>query len=72
MPQSPTDGWPIRSSPRVERQITVDDFILVLDKLVEADNGRTAVEVRSYGAPAYQLAISARTNPETPLPLGSP
>jgi integrase len=50
-------------------EITVDDFILVLGKLVEAGKGRTAVKVRSYGAAAYQLAISSRTNPEAPLML---
>ena len=34
-----------------------------------AGRGRTAVKVRSYGAAAYQLAISSRTNPEAPLTL---
>lgn len=50
-------------------ELTPDDFIPILGKLVEGGRGRTAVKVRSYGAAAYQVALSSRTNPEAPLTL---
>jgi integrase len=49
--------------------LTPDDFVALLGKLIEADKGRTASKARSYGSAAYELAIGSKTNPEAPLVL---
>lgn len=54
---------------RKAAELSSDDFIPILGRMVEQGRGRTAAKVRSYGAAAYQLALSSRTNPEAPLML---
>jgi hypothetical protein len=50
-------------------ELTPDDFVPLLGKLIEANKGRTASKARSYGSAAYELAIGSKTNPEAPLVL---
>jgi integrase len=50
-------------------ELTPDDFVPLLGKLIEVNKGRTASKTRSYGSAAYQLAIGSKTDPEAPLVL---
>jgi integrase len=48
---------------------TVDNFVQIIGQVVDVGKGRTAGKLRSYVRAAYQLAISAKTNPGAPLML---
>lgn len=50
-------------------ELTPDDFVPLLGRLIEAKKGRTASKARSYGSAAYALAIASKTNPDAPLAL---
>jgi integrase len=54
---------------RKAADVTVDDFVGIIGKLVEAGKGRTADKARSYLRAAYQLALESKTNPAAPLAL---
>jgi integrase len=54
---------------RKAASLSVDDFVGLIGRLVEADKGRTADKLRSYLRAAYQLAIESKTNPAAPLAL---
>jgi integrase len=54
---------------RKAAELTVDDFVPVIGKLVEAGKGRTAGKLRSYLRAAYALAIASKTDPEAPMTL---
>ena len=54
---------------RKATDVTVDDFVGIIGKLVEAGKGRTADKARSYLRAAYQLALESKTNPGAPLAL---
>jgi integrase len=49
--------------------LSVDEFVPVLAKLIEAGKGRTAGKLRSYLRAAYALAIRSKTDPDAPLIL---
>jgi integrase len=51
--------------------VTVDQFVALISALTETGKGRTAAKLRSYLRAAYSLAISSKTDPETPLILRS-
>lgn len=48
-------------------EVSVEDFVRLIAKLVEAGKGRTAAKLRSYLRAAYSLAIRSRTDPDVPL-----
>jgi integrase len=50
---------------------SVDDFVGIICKLVDAGKGRTAGKLRAYLRAAYSLAIRSRTDPEAPLTMRS-
>jgi integrase len=54
---------------RKAADLSVDDFVGLIGKLVEAGKGRTADKLRSYLRAAYQLAVESKTNPAAPLAL---
>jgi integrase len=54
---------------RKAADLSVDDFVGVIGKLVEAGKGRTADKLRSYLRAAFQLAVESKTNPAAPLAL---
>lgn len=56
-------------SDRKAADLSVDDFVGLIGKLVEAGKGRTADKLRSYLRSAYQLALESKTNPAAPLTL---
>lgn len=49
--------------------LSVDDFVGLIGRLVEKGSGRTAAKLRSYLRAAYQMAIKSRTDPTIPLAL---
>lgn len=49
--------------------ISVEDLVSLIAKLVEAGKGRTAGKLRSYLRAAYALAISSRTDPSAPMSM---
>ncbi len=54
---------------RKAAELSVDDFVGIIGRLVEAGKGRTADKLRSYLRAAYQLAVESKTNPAAPLAL---
>jgi integrase len=50
-------------------ELSIDDFVALIGRLVEAGKGRTADKLRSYLRSAYQLALESKTNPAAPLTL---
>ena len=54
---------------RKAAELSVDDFVGLVGRLVEAGKGRTADKLRSYLRAAYQLALESKTNPGAPLAL---
>lgn len=54
---------------RKAADISVDDLVSLIAKLVEAGKGRTAGKLRSYLRAAYALAISSRTDPSAPTAM---
>jgi integrase len=54
---------------RKAADLSVDDFVGLIGKLVEAGKGRSADKLRSYLRAAYQLAVESKTNPAAPLAL---
>jgi integrase len=54
---------------RKASQLSVDDFVGLIGRLVEAGKGRTADKLRSYLRAAYQLAVESKTNPAAPMAL---
>lgn len=54
---------------RKAAEISVDDFVGLIGRLVEAGKGRTAGKLRSYLRAAYSLAIRAKTDPAAPLTM---
>jgi integrase len=49
--------------------ISVEDLVSLIAKLVEVGKGRTAGKLRSYLRAAYALAISSRTDPSAPMSM---
>lgn len=49
--------------------VSIDDFVGLIGKVVEAGKGRTAAKLRSYLRAAYSLAIKAKTDPSAPMIL---
>ena len=58
-------------SDRKAAQLSVDDFVGLVSRLVEAGKGRTADKLRSYLRSAYQLALESKTDPAAPSTLRS-
>ena len=56
---------------RKATECSVDDFVEIIGKLVDAGKGRTAGKLRAYLRAAYSLAIHSRTDPEVPLTMRS-
>jgi integrase len=56
---------------RKASELSIDDFVGLIGRLVEAGKGRTADKLRSYLRSAYQLALESKTNPAAPLTLRS-
>jgi integrase len=56
---------------RKATEVTVDQFVALISALTEAGKGRTAAKLRSYLRAAYSLAISSKTDPDSPLILRS-
>jgi integrase len=54
---------------RKAADISIDDFVSVIGRLVEKGKGRTAGKLRSYLRAAYSLALRSRTDPAAPLTL---
>ena len=54
---------------RKAADLSVEDLVALVGKLVEAGKGRTADKLRSYLRAAYQLAVESKTNPAAPLAL---
>lgn len=54
---------------RKAAELSVDDFVVLVGRLVEAGKGRTADKLRSYLRAAYQLALESKTDPGAPLAL---
>ncbi len=54
---------------RKASELSIDDFVGMIGRLVEAGKGRTAEKLRSYLRSAYQLALESKTNPAAPLTL---
>ncbi len=54
---------------RKAAELSVDDFVGLIGRLVEAGKGRTADKLRSYLRAAYQLALESKTDPGAPLAL---
>jgi integrase len=54
---------------RKASELSIDDFVGLIGRLVEAGKGRTADKLRSYLRSAYQLALESKTNPAAPLTL---
>jgi len=52
-------------------ELSIDDFVGLIGRLVESGKGRTADKLRSYLRSAYQLALESKTNPAAPLTLRS-
>jgi hypothetical protein len=46
--------------------VTIDDFVVLIGKLTEAEKGRTAAKLRSNLRAAYSLAIKSKTDPSAP------
>jgi integrase len=51
---------------RKAADVTVEDFVGLIGKVVEAGKGRTAAKMRSYLRAAYSMAIRAQTDPAMP------
>jgi integrase len=54
---------------RKASELSIDDFVGMIGRLVESGKGRTADKLRSYLRSAYQLALESKTNPAAPLTL---
>lgn len=54
---------------RKASELTVDDLVPLVGKLVEADKGRTASKLRSYMRAAFELALRSKTDPAAPQTL---
>ncbi|MEP7247854.1 MAG: integrase [Gammaproteobacteria bacterium] len=54
---------------RKAADLSVDDFVDLIGRVVEAGKGRTAGKLRSYLRAAYSLAIDAKTDPAAPPAL---
>lgn len=52
-------------------ELTVEELVAPIAKLVAAGKGRTAAKCRSYLRAAYQLAVRGRTDPAAPIALRS-
>ena len=64
------EAWPrVASAPAVD--VTPDDVLDMLRRLVEAGKGRTANKLRSYLRAAYQCAIDVRTSASIPVAFKS-
>jgi hypothetical protein len=50
-------------------QVSVDEFVDLIGRLVDAGKGRTAGKLRSYLRAAYALAMKAKTDPAAPSAL---
>jgi integrase len=62
------DAWPTLSARRAA-DLSSEDLVPVLARLVEAGKGRTAGKLRSYMRAAYALALRSKTDPAAPLAL---
>lgn len=62
------DAWPTLSARRAA-DLSSEDFVSVLARLVGAEKGRTAGKLRSYLRAAYALALKSKTDPSAPLAL---
>jgi integrase len=61
-----TEAWPaVAEAPAVD--ITPDQMLDVLRRLIEAGKGRTANKLRSYLRAAYQCALDVRTTASIPV-----
>lgn len=61
-----TEAWPgIAEAPAVD--LTSDQVLDMLRRLIEAGKGRTANKLRSYIRAAYQCALDVRTTPTIPV-----
>lgn len=56
---------------RKATECSVDDFVGIIGKLVDAGKGRTAAKLRAYLRAAYSTAIRSRTDPDAPLTMRS-
>ena len=67
------DGHVCEAAPdlleRKAAELSIDDFVGLIGRLVEAGKGRTADKLRSYLRAAFQLAVESKTNPAAPLAL---
>ena len=54
---------------RKAAELTSDDFVELIGRLVEANKGRTAAKLRSGLRAAYALAVRSRTDPSAPAAL---
>ena len=61
-----TDAWPsVAEAPAVD--LTPDQVLDMLRRLIEAGKGRTANKLRSYMRAAYQCALDVRTTASIPV-----
>jgi integrase len=54
---------------RKASELSVDDLVGLISRVVEAGKGRTADKLRSYLRACYQLAVESKTNPAAPMAL---
>jgi integrase len=54
---------------RKAADLSVDDFVDPINRLIGASKGRTAEKLRSYLRAAYQLALESKTDPAAPFAL---
>jgi integrase len=50
-------------------ELSIDDFVGLVSRLVEVGKGRTADKLRSYLRSAFQLALESKTNPAAPIAM---
>jgi integrase len=58
-------------SGRKATELSIEDFVGLVSRLVEVGKGRTADKLRSYLRSAIQLALESKTSPAAPLTLRS-
>lgn len=51
---------------RIAAEVSTDDWVGIVGKVVAAGHGRTAAKLRSYARAAYELAIRSKTDPAAP------
>lgn len=54
---------------RLASEVSIDDWVGIVGKVVAAGHGRTAAKLRSYARAAYELAIRSKTDPAAPQGL---